>query len=154
MGERFRIHLFLLLRLPAAFVAGVRLRSTDEAEAVTTIRLRWLNQNPFRSVYFACLSMAAELSTGVLAYREIRRRGGDISMLLTGMEADFTKKATGRICFRCSAGREIIAAISEAALHPGGSVVTVTSLGTDASGQQVAAFRFTWSFRKRTTAAA
>ncbi len=153
MSDRFRIHLFLLWRLPAAILAGVRLRSVDEAEAVTSIRLRWLNQNPFRSVYFACLSMAAELSTGVLAYREIERRGSGISMLLTAMEADFSKKATGRIFFRCSEGREIVAAISEAAAQPGGSVVTVTSIGTDAAGQQVAVFRFTWSFRKRKTVA-
>ena len=35
-------------------------------EATVLMKYKWLNTNPFRSVYFACLQMAAEFSTGII----------------------------------------------------------------------------------------
>jgi hypothetical protein len=45
---------------------------------------------------FACLAMAAEMSTGVLAMAHVYKRKPAISMLVVKMEAEYFKKATGK----------------------------------------------------------
>ena len=48
--------------------------------------------------------MAAEFATGVLLMREIELSNKNISMLLIDVEAKFTKKAIGKISFKCDKG--------------------------------------------------
>jgi len=40
---------------------------------VATVKHRWLNQNPFNSMYFAVQAMAAELTTGALVMYQIKK---------------------------------------------------------------------------------
>ena len=70
----FKYHLFLLFKLPIAIIAGVRLRSISLESCTTSVKHRWLNQNPFQSIYFAVQAMAAELSTGALVLQFIKQQ--------------------------------------------------------------------------------
>ena len=48
----------------------------------STVKHRWINQNPFNSMYFAVQAMAAELSTGALvmiANSKKRQKNFDVS---------------------------------------------------------------------------
>ena len=67
----FKFNLFLFYKLPAAFFSGVRVKELTEEECVTSVPFKWLTQNPFRSIYFASLAMAAEMSTGVIALSNV-----------------------------------------------------------------------------------
>ena len=78
----FKFRLFLFSKLPAAFFSGVRVREIDENKCVVSVPFKWLTQNPFRSTYFASLSMAAEMSTGALALAQIYKRSPPVSMLV------------------------------------------------------------------------
>jgi hypothetical protein len=144
-----KFRLFLLTKLPAAFFAGLKLRKLSPESCTVTIPFKWFTQNPFRSIYFACLSMAAELSTGVLAMGAIYRQKPAVSMLVTGLEARFFKKATGIITFTCFDGIAIYEAVGEAKETGLGKAVTVTSIGKNNAGEIVAEFRFTWSFKAK-----
>jgi hypothetical protein len=62
-----KLRLFMLRKLPMAWLAGLRLTALTPAAATVTIRYKYLTQNPFRSIYFACLAMAAELASGIQA---------------------------------------------------------------------------------------
>jgi hypothetical protein len=53
---------FMLSKLPMGFISGLKLEALDPSAATVSVRFKWVNQNPFRSIYFAVLSMAAELS--------------------------------------------------------------------------------------------
>jgi hypothetical protein len=64
---------FYFFKLPAAFICGVRVKKLDEKECVATVKHRWINQNPFNSMYFAVQAMAAELSTGALVMYQIQK---------------------------------------------------------------------------------
>jgi len=142
-----KFRLFLLLKLPAAFFSGVRIRKFDETQCLVTVPYRWITQNPFRSTYFACLAMAAELSTGALAMNLIFKRKPSVSMLIVKMESEYFKKATGRTSFTCADGEAMKRAV-EAALASGEpQTFTALSVGTNAAGEKVAAFRFSWSFK-------
>ena len=64
---------FLFFKLPSAFLCGIRVKQIDENKCVVTVKHRWINQNPFNSMYFAVQAMAAELSTGALVMLEIQK---------------------------------------------------------------------------------
>src|ERR1700744_278415 len=102
-----RFRMFLLKKLPAAYFAGLRMKHLSEDSCSVTIPFKWLTQNPFRSIYYACMGMAAELTTGALAMALIHGRKPPVSMLLTGVRGEFYKKATGLITFTCAEGQKI-----------------------------------------------
>src|SRR6476620_4960869 len=107
-----KINLFLFVKLPSAFICGVRVDEINEASCKTAVRHRWINQNPFNSIYFAVQAMAAELSTGALLVLKIKQSKQNISMLVTATKSVFTKKAVGKISFLCQDGTVISDAIS------------------------------------------
>ena len=143
-----RLRLFMLRRLPLAWLAGLRLVALTPDAATVTIRYKYLTQNPFRSIYFAALAMAAELASGIQAMMHTQG-GGPVSMLVVGMQAEFTKKAVGLISFTCPDGASIAAAIAASRTTGEGRTVVCTSTGHDEAGDVVATFQVTWSFRAK-----
>src|SRR5882757_6210426 len=101
MKHPVKFRMFLFTKLPAAYFAGVRVREIDEKRCVVTVPYKWLSQNPFRSTYFACLSMAAEMSTGSLAMAHLYKMDPPVSMLVVKVDSVYFKKATGRTSFVC-----------------------------------------------------
>ena len=138
---------FFLAKLPLALIAGLRLRELTPERCVTTVPYGWRTTNPFRSTYFAALSMAAELSTGALAMAAVETAPAPVSMLITGMTATFGKKATGLTSFTCADGAKLSEGVARAVAT--GEPVTVEALtvGTAPDGAEVARFTFTWSFK-------
>lgn len=141
-----KLRLFMLRSLPMAYLAGLRVRQVTPEQATVTVPFKYLTKNPFRSIYFACLSMAAEMASGVLALM-YSSSGPPVSMLVTELEAEFTKKAVGLISFTSTAGGQIGQAIAESRATSEGRTVVCTSTGTDQTGDVVAIFHITWSFR-------
>ena len=146
----WKFRFFTLTRLPMAWIAGIRLSEFDDEKSVATIRYKYWTKNPFRSIYFACLAMAAELSTGVLVMNEIVKSEQSVSMLVVNMSASFYKKSVGEIRFTCGDGIAVANAIEES-VSTGESVqIQMTSEGVDQQGDTVATFEFVWSVKKRT----
>ncbi|MBP6287255.1 MAG: DUF4442 domain-containing protein [Ferruginibacter sp.] len=144
-----KFRLFLLSKLPSAFFCGVRVRYADEKKCVVTVPYKWLSQNPFKSTYFACLGMAAEMSTGVLAMAHIYKRRPAVSMLVLKVEGSFLKKAVGRTTFTCEEGLILEQAIEDAISGDEGKTITARSYGRNAEGEVVAEFSITWGFKAK-----
>ena len=138
---------FLFFKLPSAFICGVRVKEIDDTACLVTVKHRWINQNPFNSMYFAVQAMAAELSTGALVMRQIHKSGKKISMLVANNKGNFSKKATGRIKFSCSEGYKIEEAIRNTIATGEGQTFWMKSIGTDEKGVQVSEMDFEWSVR-------
>lgn len=149
IGNGLKYRFFLLKNLPAAYFSGLRVEEVDEAHCTVSVPFKWFTQNPFRSTYFACLSMAAEMSTGVLAMAQVHGRRPGVSMLVVGLEAGFAKKATGKTFFTCSDGLLIKEAVERAIATATPQSITVRSTGHNAAGEPVAEFTFTWSFKAK-----
>jgi hypothetical protein len=143
----FRFNLFLFSKLPSAFFSGVRVKAINETAAEVTVPYKWFSQNPFKSTYFACLAMAAELSTGLLAMMQTYKSNPPISMLVTGLEAAYFKKATGTTTFTCEAGTAIQQTIDAAIATGEGRTIKVKAAGKNENGELVAEFYLTWSFK-------
>ena len=149
VNNRFKFNLFLLSRLPSAFFCGVRVQSADENKCIVTVPFKWLSQNPFKSTYFACLSMAAEMATGILGLAHIYKSAPAVSMLVVNISGSFFKKAVGKTSFICNDGLMIKQTIKDALSGGQGKTVTAKSTGTNAQGEVVAEFLITWSFKAK-----
>ena len=101
-------------------------------------------------MYFAVQSMAAELSSGILALALVMDAPKPVSMLVLKMQASFTKKARTKVRFECLDGKKIEEAISDSLKTGEGKTVEVQSVGYDAEGDEVARFTFTWTFKPKT----
>jgi len=143
--------LFALRDLPAAFFAGLRIELLEETKAIVSVKQKWFNKNPFRSIYFAVLSMAGELSTGLLCMGNIYQRKPGISMLITEQRGLFHKKATGKIIFICEDGNKITFAVEEAVSTKKAVSIICYSKGLDSDNELVAEFWITWSVKERKT---
>lgn len=138
---------YLLFKIPAAFFTGIRVSKLTEDEVVATVKFKWANQNPFKSIYWAVQGMASELTTGVLVMKHIEKCGKKISMLVTHQTGDFYKKATGKITFSCKDGQDIADAIQNAISTNEGQTFNLTSHGINENGDKVSSFTYQWSIK-------
>lgn len=146
-----RFRMFLFWKLPSAYFAGVRVRHIDEQQCRVSIPYKWFSQNPFRSTYFACLSMAAEMSTGALGMLHLHKRKPAVSMLVVKVESEYFKKATGRTIFICDDGLLIKQAIEDAVRTGQPQTVRAASTGFNERNEKVAMFYVTWSFKAKSS---
>ena len=142
-----KLNLFLLFKLPSAYFTGVRTQSIDAQKCVVSVRHRWINQNPFKSMFWAVQGMAAELSTGALIMMKIQALNKNVSMLVINNNASFNKKAKGLITFSCDQGNLVDEALEKALATGDGQTLVLTSKGIDLSGDEVSSFDFEWSLK-------
>jgi len=142
-----KLNTLLIFKLPIAYISGVRAMNISEKQCQVSVRYRWINQNPFRSMYFAVQAMAAELSTAALVINQIRQSKQNISMLILSNKANFTKKATGKIVFTCQDGSIIKETIQKAIQTKEGQICWMKSIGINQSGEQVSEFDFQWTIK-------
>jgi hypothetical protein len=139
--------MYLLKKLPMAYIAGIKLPVLNDEKAVTTVKYSWLTQNPFHSMYFACLSMSAEMSSGVLVLNGVYESKPAVSMLIVKNQAIYHKKAVGTITFTCADGKLISEYVNKAKTTGESISIDTTSIGKDEKGDIVAEFIFTWSMK-------
>ena len=143
-----QINKWMLFKLPAAWLTGVRILSISDAKCEVKVRFKWINQNPYRSMFWAVQGMAAELTTGMLLTKSIQESNTNISMLLVGNKSNFYKKAVGKIKFICDEGeaaKELINLTKKNITHK----AWLKAKGIDENGDIVSEFDFEWSCKKR-----
>lgn len=143
-----QINKWMLFKLPAAWLTGVRILSISDTKCEVKVRFKWINQNPYRSMFWAVQGMAAELTTGMLLTKSIQESNTNISMLLVGNKSNFYKKAVGKIKFICDEGeaaKELINLTKKNITHK----AWLKAKGIDETGDIVSEFDFEWSCKKR-----
>ena len=141
---------FMFFKLPAAWWCGVRLTALDGNRGEAAVTHRWINQNPFRSMFWAVQGMAAELSTGALVMGYINESKKPVSMLVANNNASFSKKAKGRISFYCTDGLLIKDAIARTIATGEGQTCWMKAEGRDEEGNTVSNFSFEWTVKLKT----
>lgn len=137
----------MLAKLPSAVFWRLRVTALSTEQCQVTIPYFWRSQNPFKSIYFAALAGAAELSTGALCQLALAGKGS-FSMLVVDFRAEYHKKANSTITFSCDQGLELFDLIDR--LKSGETTqLTMLSSGKNASGDPVAKFFITWSFKRK-----
>ena len=149
VNNRFLYSLFLIQKLPIAWISGLKVANVTEDTAKVNIKFKYLNKNPFKSMYFACQAMAAEMSTGLLALGYLDAQPEKVSMLVLDLNCSFTKKAIGTIQFVCEDGAKVKASIDEAVETGKGIVCVMQSKGFNEAGDCVSTFNITWTFKMK-----
>ena len=149
VASPIKFRMFMLSKLPAAFFAGLTIEAFNEVHSAVSVKQKWFNKNPFGSIYFAVLTMAAEMSTGLLSMSNTYKRNPAISMLVVNTQAFFYKKATGKIIFTCKDGNAISAIIEDAISSGEGKAIACTSVGINEAVEKVAEIICTWSFKAK-----
>jgi len=149
VSSSFKQRLYYFKNLPMALISGIKLIRLDEEKSIAEAPYRWQNRNPFKSMYFAVISMAAELSTGAPALLALKGSDSDVVLIIVDLKAEFVKKVTTKITFTCEDYALFSQALTQ--LKKVGDTVDVTAktIGRDTNGDEVARFDFTWSFKLR-----
>lgn len=149
MSNTWKFGLFMLAKLPMGLIAGMRLREITADKCVTSVPFKYLNKNPFQSIYFAVQSMAAELSTATPCLLAVAGHSPSVAFIIVDLKATFHKKATGRVFFTCNDGKKAFEAVDRAITSGEAQQVTFHTIGQMADGTVVSEFDFTWSFKQR-----
>ncbi|MBD0284240.1 MAG: DUF4442 domain-containing protein [Flavisolibacter sp.] len=147
VNNPLQFRLFLLAKLPVAFFSGLKIEKIDAGACTVSVPYKWLTKNPFRSTYFASLSMAAEMSIGALAMANTYKQTPPVSMLPVSIEGNFYKKAVGKTFFTCTDGIIISETIQQVILLNYPQTIKALTTGYNLQKEKIAEFWFTWSFK-------
>jgi hypothetical protein len=136
-------------KMPLGAVAGLKIETLDGYQCAVSVPYSWRTKNPFGSIYFAALSMAAELSCAGLALMASRAPTEKVAVYPIGLKGDFIKQAKAKTTFTCTQGPELFAAVRRA-IETGEAVTVLTNtVGQTEDGLIVSRFDFTWSYKKK-----
>jgi len=144
-----KLNSLLLFKLPAAYLTGVRVTQLDSEQCMASVKFRWINQNPFKSMFWAVQGMAAELTTGALLISKIKTGKLDMSMLLLNASATFIKRVNGKVTFTCTDGLLVDNVIAKAIATGEGQNIRMHSIGINEEGTEVSNFSFEWTIKIR-----
>lgn len=145
----YKFNFYTLFKLPAAWFSGVRVKELTYDQCVVSVPFKWFSQNPFKSTYFACLAMAAEMSTGLPCMMAIHKEQPGFSMLVSDIKGKYVKKATNLTTFVCEDVQKIFETVERAKNGGEGETVETVAVGTDREGDIIARFDITWSIKRR-----
>ena len=141
------LRIYLFKNLPAAWFVGLRLIDLNFTGAIVQLRFSWWSSNPFGSIYFAALLAAGEFASGIIAASYLKGYKQRISMLVSHVEADFTKKAIGICTFTCCEAEAIQQCIQKAVETGLAQSIHCSTIAKNESGEQVAEIRVFWRFK-------
>ena len=142
----WQLRLWMLTKLPMGLLSGMKIVALTEEGCEVVLKDKWWIRNPFGSIFWAVMGMAAELSTGALVYAYAS--GSNVKFILVGMEGKFFKKAKGKSYYFCDAGLDVPRAIQELKNSDESSLVILPVIAKDQAGQILATFNFQWQLRK------
>lgn len=147
MMNPLKYGMFTLRKLPSLLFWGIKVTEINELSCTVTTKYNWRNTNPFGSMYFSALCGSGELATGILVMLNTFDNGA-WSMLVTGFESQFKKKAMGKIKFICEQGEEVAQLIDSMKAQKGntGNIV-LKARAIDEQGDEVASFNVHWSLK-------
>jgi len=135
----------MLSKLPMGLLTGMVIESLDENGCKVVLKDRFWIRNPFGSIFWAVMGMAAEMSTGALIYAYVS--GSNTKYILTGMKSEFLKKLRGKSFYFCRAGQEMRQYLSSLE-NPGEAITVILPVTAfNLAGQTVAEFQFYWQLK-------
>ena len=149
MATSWKFKLFMMANLPMGFIAGLTVEELNGEVCKVSVPFKWLNKNPFQSMYFAVLGMAAELSTALPCTASFYKNEPKVNMLVSKVESQFTKKSKDRITFVCKDVDKVFAAVQETKQTGQWTNARLETIGYNPNQEEVARFWVEWSFRAK-----
>ena len=142
---------FLFRSLPMGWLAGIRVVDLSLSQCTTSVPFKRRNKNPFKSIYFAVQSMAAELSTASGCLLAVHSKKPSIAFIVVDLKANFFKKASEKVYFTCEDVSNAFEAVDQCIQTGEAAVAIFKTVGKLKDGTVVSEFEFTWSFKQRSS---
>lgn len=143
---------FGVAKIPMLGFMGPRIMEINDRFVVIRIPLNWRTRNHLGSMYFGVLAAGADTAGGFLAVQRIHDKKAPVDMVFKDFRADFLRRATGDVDFRCNVGAEIGALVDAAITTDVRHELVVPIVATVPSEDPdtpVARFELTLSMRQR-----
>ena len=153
-ADTLYLRAFSALKIPMIGFLRPSVVEMDDEHCVVRIPLRRRSRNHLRTMYFGALCAGADCAGGIIAMRQIRRRGDKVTFLFKDFSAEFLRRAEGDVLFTCVQGRKLIELVERAEDSPERVEDTVDVVATvpDKLGDEpVARFQLTISLKRRGT---
>ena len=143
--------LFGFMKIPLIFFCRPKVVSISETRIEVRIKLNRRTKNHLNSMYFGVLSVGADITSGFLAMKLIRKSQSKISLIFKDFHADFLKRAEGDVHFICEDGLAIQNLIEETKQSGKREnlPVHITAVVPKISNEAVAKFILTLSLKKK-----
>ncbi len=141
--------LMLWFKLPLAALTGVKLLNVSNEMCEVVVKYKWLNKNPFKTMYWAVMGMAAELCSGLLVMMYAYNQKPGIAMYVVACSGKFVKTGLGKITFTCTDGELIANTVKECMANKSAIAIDCKTKAHNEKGELVAEFIFTWSIKGR-----
>ena len=109
--ERFKqtygLRLFGWLKIPLLASVRPSVVELGETRCVIKVPLRRWSKNHLGSMYFGALAIGADCAGGLLAMDQIKRSGGQVSLVFKSFQASFLKRPESDVYFICEGGKAI-----------------------------------------------
>ena len=139
--------LMLWFKLPLAAFTGVKLIKMNHEVCEVMVKYKWLNKNPFNTMYWAVMGMAAELCSGLLVMMYAYNIKPGISMFVVGCKGRFVKTGLGKITFTCNNGNLIEQTVKECMANKTSKIIDCETKAFNEKGELVSEFVFSWSIK-------
>lgn len=139
--------LMLWFKLPLMAFTGVKLVTINHETCKVLVKYKWLNKNPFNTMYWAVMGMAAELCSGLLLMMYAYGKKPGISMYVVACKGKFLKTGLGKITFTCNDGLLLANTVKACIANKSVSVIDSVTNAYNENGELVAEFVFTWSIK-------
>jgi acyl-coenzyme A thioesterase PaaI-like protein len=152
LKETLFLRTFGFLKVPLLFFIGPSVVEATAERCVIKIPLKRRTKNHLNSMYFAVLAAGADCAGGLIAMRQIRDEGDQLSLIFKDFHADFLKRAEGDVFFTCADGRAILDLVRRATVsgQRENQLIHVTATVPDRLGDEpVARFQLTLSLKKK-----
>jgi acyl-coenzyme A thioesterase PaaI-like protein len=101
------MRLFGWLKIPLLASVRPSVVELSETRCVVRVPLRRRTRNHLGSMYFGALAIGADCAGGLLAMDQIKRSGGEVSLVFKSFHATFLKRPESDVYFICEDGRSI-----------------------------------------------
>jgi acyl-coenzyme A thioesterase PaaI-like protein len=105
--ETFHLRLFGWLKIPLLASIRPSVVELSATRCVVRVPLRRWTRNHLGSMYFGALAIGADCAGGLLAMDQIKRSGGQVSLVFKAFQATFLKRPESDVYFICEDGAAI-----------------------------------------------
>jgi acyl-coenzyme A thioesterase PaaI-like protein len=141
---------YTLLRIPMiAFLRPVVVEMSDRRCEIR-IPLAHRTRNHLNSMYFGVLCAGADCAGGLVAFRQIQKRGNTVAFVFKDFHAEFLKRAEGDVVFCCEQGEELIELVrraEESGERVEDTIHVTATVPSKLGDEPVARFRLTISLK-------
>jgi len=142
---------FGITKIPLILFVRPSVYKINDDTAVIKIPFRRRVKNHLGSMYFGAMSIGADLSAGILAFRKIKEHNQRISLIFKSFSAEFLKRAEGHTLFTCNDGiliEELIRKAIETKERVEEIIHVTATVPSEFGDEPVAQFKLTMSLKK------